>query len=497
MLPGIPCAADADQASCDSVNKGLQRLGILLLLLITLACVHEVLYRLSSILVPFVFSGFVVFAVEPTVEIIYRLLAGLAPPHRWCCCCCTRRQRRHSTRKAAWPQAEAEDVLRSLSDSACVPSAVPASESDTDAEAAEPLLHRDPDSHVFWEGLCRFASVSIMLSAMLLVLLSFITLLVRGALHMQESWATYRVGLQNLLRSLDAAMSAVSGKLNLSPTLSPQIKTLYNYVLSRLQDMVMVLVNTIVSSVSSGVSSFVIVFMYVLFWLLRPLPIGGKASAVVRSYIWKKAFVSLLYGTWVSLLFFALGNDLAIFFGMVSFFLNFVPEVGAIISTLVPVPVILLDGRLDSPLLTLSIATAGQLFLKFAINNVLEVKLIEQDREMSIHPVWVLLGLNYFGYVWGAIGMLISVPLLAMLKSMLLSAMDGSTVLTPDWAGNIISCLEGRPGQRRRPSSRAAVAAPQLVPTPPLPVHACSEGPQQPMLRSRDVPGLLEPKLAT
>ena len=42
----------------------------------------------------------------------------------------------------------------------------------------------------------------------------------------------------------------------------------------------------------------------------------------------------------------------AIFFGIVSFFFNYVPEVGTIIAIIIPMPIILLDGRLPSPAMT-------------------------------------------------------------------------------------------------------------------------------------------------
>merc|ERR1719491_2349769 len=88
-----------------------------------------------------------------------------------------------------------------------------------------------------------------------------------------------------------------------------------------------------------------------------------------------------------------------------------------------PLPVILLDGRLKYPMFTLSFATLGQVLLKFIIGNILEVKLIERDREMSIHPVWIILGLTYFGYIWGPLGALMSVPMLAMVKTAVFAAL--------------------------------------------------------------------------
>mmetsp|Transcript_43238 Transcript_43238/g.116254 ORF Transcript_43238/g.116254 Transcript_43238/m.116254 type:complete len:495 (-) Transcript_43238:7-1491(-) len=417
----------------------MQQFAVLCLAVVALVCAHEFLYHLHSILMPFVLSGFLVFAVEPAVDLVYGFLAGLSPPHRWCGCCFPRR---------CWPLPRGKPSAGR--DGASSSQSEGGPEPDSDAAAAEPLLGagaaEQPRGPL--EGLCRFAAVGLVLFVVVMVGCASVSLLVRGAMHLKESWGAYQVGLDNWVKWLDMATMRVSGKLNLhhAKGVEAQFKELYNYVLLRLQDAVSTLVNEIVANVSAGISTVVMVFLYVLFWLWRPLPISGNASALVRNYLVKKTFVSSVYGSGVTLLFFVVGNDLAIFFGMVSFFLNYVPEVGAIISMLVPAPVILLDGRLHSPVVALGALTFGQVLLKLAINNVLEVKLIEHDREMSIHPVWVLLNLNYFGYVWGPIGMLVSVPLLAMLKSAALSLACDTDDALAGWAEAALSILEGRPG---------------------------------------------------
>jgi len=430
--------SDASSGGGNAATLLMQRFAVLCLAVVALVCAHEFLYHLHSILMPFVLSGFLVFAAEPAVDLVYGFLAGLSAPYRWCGCCFLRRHRPLPRGK---PPAGGAASSSSQSEGAPEP--------DSDAAAAEPLLGDGYEqSRTHLESLCRFASVGLMLFVMVMVCCAFVSLLFRGAMHLKENWGAYQVGLESWVKWLDMATTSVSGKLNLHHTKSveAQFKALYNYVLLRLQDAVSMLVNEIVSTVSAGISTLVMVFLYVLFWLWRPLPISGNASALVRNYLVKKTFVSMVYGFGVTLLFFAVGNDLAIFFGMVSFFLNYVPEVGAIISMIVPAPVILLDGRLSSPVVTLGILAFGQVLLKLAINNILEVKLVEHDREMSIHPVWVLLNLNYFGYVWGPMGMLVSVPLLAMLKSTVLSVACDSDDVTAGWAEAALSILEGRPG---------------------------------------------------
>eukprot|EP00927_Polykrikos_kofoidii_P065625 TRINITY_DN61362_c0_g1_i1.p1 TRINITY_DN61362_c0_g1~~TRINITY_DN61362_c0_g1_i1.p1 ORF type:complete len:627 (+),score=82.49 TRINITY_DN61362_c0_g1_i1:177-1883(+) len=473
----IPLAGSlvGSNKSASTTSVTLQYIATAFLFLIAMVCIHELIYQLRSILVPFVLSGFIVLAVEPTVSIIHLYLAGVVWPNRWCICCCARASRRQQVGKPGGGGLARE---RPASQAGAVPPFDPFAPSNASfddgselasdgfeermaAEEGTPLLRRDNvDNAVLSmtvgqvaDGIMRAVAAGLVLLGMLLVMLSFATMLVRGALRMRENFEAYRGGVQNMLRWLDALTVTLFGKFGIqSGTAIVKVRSLYNYLLSKTQSGVEVLLDEIVSTVYGGFTTLFVVFLYVLFWLLRPLPISGQAGNLVRSYIYKKTFVSLLLGLWVSLMFYMLRVDLALFFGMVSFFLNYVPEVGSFISICIPVPVILLDGRLPSPVGTAVIAIVGQLFLKMLFNNVLEVKLVERDREMSIHPVWVLLGLNYFGFVWGAIGMLISVPLLAMLKSALLSKVsDPSTSeLTVSWSESLLDCLEGRPGRSRR-----------------------------------------------
>merc|ERR1712060_366546 len=107
---------------------------------------------------------------------------------------------------------------------------------------------------------------------------------------------------------------------------------------------------------------------------------------------------------------------------------------------MLPCPVILLDSRLDRPMLTMLFALLGQLALKFAFSNIIEVKLIESDKKLRMHPVMILLSVGVFGYLWGPTGMLLSVPLIGLLKIALFSALVPSSYRDP-----ILVVLEGDP----------------------------------------------------
>jgi len=320
------------------------------------------------------------------------------------------------------------------------------------------------------DGFCRFLALSIVIIAMLIVVCLLLLLLAHGALRMKENWSAYEAGLGRLQRMQDRVIDSLTREFHMAAGNSTErnagdeIKEGYFAVFKNAEDTVWLVVNSIVTGLSGGISFLAFVLLYVLFWLWAPLPTGGKAGVLVRSYIGKKTTVSAAYGTCVAILFYGLGIDLAVLFGVISFFLNYVPEVGAFISMLFPVPFILLDGRIGQPFAVLACATFGQLLLKFIFSNVLEVKLIERDREMNIHPVWVLLGLSYFGYLWGPIGMLISVPLMAMIKTAAMTARhtgdNGALAGLPLLVDVFLACFEGRRWRKHSRDSRRLSRSP-------------------------------------
>mmetsp|Transcript_15169 Transcript_15169/g.47680 ORF Transcript_15169/g.47680 Transcript_15169/m.47680 type:complete len:262 (+) Transcript_15169:75-860(+) len=169
------------------------------------------------------------------------------------------------------------------------------------------------------------------------------------------------------------------------------------------------------------VLEFLMMILYIAFWLSDPMPVGSKMEELFKRYIIMKGLACLGYGVCVGLLLHVLRVDLAAAFGLAAFLLSFVPEVGAIAALMLPAPVIIFDSRLESPGMTLATASFAQLGLKFVFANVVEVKLVEADQLMRLHPVIILLAVAFFGYLWGPTGMLLSVPLVAYLKVALLS----------------------------------------------------------------------------
>lgn len=418
------------------LTRPIQCLGCVVLTILGVACTHTLLHHLREIFVPFVFSGFIVLALQPSVEFIYQCLAGLRPPYRWFCCGPSRRrQREDAVERGYWSCFDYENE-----DDETVPLM---SSSSGNSRSAEDFAKQAG------EGLARFLAVTLVLGMVVVVGVLMFLLMCQGAIHMKDNFEAYRSGILRMERWYDSLIDWVTYQAPTSKKhhLDIRLKQFYQEILMKSKEGMWYAINRIVSGVSEGLSFSLLLLLYVLFWLFAPLPTGGKAGALVRSYIYKKTLVSALFGMCVAILFALLGIDLAVLFGMISFFLNYLPEVGAFISMLFPIPVIVLDGRLNHPIFVLSVALLGQLVLKLIFSNVLEVKLIEQDREMNVHPVWVILGLSYFGFIWGPVGMLISVPILAMLKTALMSVASAAHAdddVTPGLVEGLLACLEGR-----------------------------------------------------
>jgi len=209
-------------------------------------------------------------------------------------------------------------------------------------------------------------------------------------------------------------------------------------VVTAAQDFLYTFLGGFINNVSSLLFGGLLTLLYALFWLCSPVPLDASVDNMFRRYLMVKTLACFGYGFSCGLLLYLLSVDLASIFGLATFVLNYVPEVGPFVAMVLPCPLIILDSRFERPLLVLLISVLGQLALKFAFSNIIEVKLIESDKKLRMHPVMILLSVSIFGYLWGPTGMLLSVPLMALVKISLFSDLVPSSYRDP-----ILVLLEG------------------------------------------------------
>ena len=132
----------------------------------------------------------------------------------------------------------------------------------------------------------------------------------------------------------------------------------------------------------------------------------------IKHYLVIKLVLSLATGVLTAIILSALHVELAMVFGVLAFILNFVPNVGSIAATVMPIPVILLDPNFDPMILLLAVGLPGS--IQMIVGNVIEPKMLGDSLEL--HPITVLLSLIFWGMLWGIPGMLLAAPITAVLK---------------------------------------------------------------------------------
>ncbi len=179
---------------------------------------------------------------------------------------------------------------------------------------------------------------------------------------------------------------------------------------------------TAVTSALGGVlSQSVLVFIFVLFLLggrSQTAPAVGvwrEIESSVQGYVAAKLFTSLMTGVLVGTVLWLLGVDLAFLFGLFAFLLNFIPNVGSVIATLLPLPVVLMAPDATTGVAVLAIALPG--VIQFSVGSVVEPRLMGSS--LDLHPAVILMALIFWGMLWGFVGMLLATPLTAVLRIVL------------------------------------------------------------------------------
>ena len=133
----------------------------------------------------------------------------------------------------------------------------------------------------------------------------------------------------------------------------------------------------------------------------------------VQSYIWAKTLTSIITGIGVAVPCLIFGVDFAVTWGVFAALLNFVPTIGTFLSVIPPVIVCALQPDLGT--LSATLWLAGILVVVMAVTgNVMEPLMLGQSVDLS--PTASLIALFLFGWLWGAVGMLVAVPAMAMVK---------------------------------------------------------------------------------
>ena len=148
----------------------------------------------------------------------------------------------------------------------------------------------------------------------------------------------------------------------------------------------------------------------------------------VQGYLVIKTLISLATGILAGLVCWLMGLELPILLGLVAFGLNYVPTIGSIIAAIpaVGLALVQIDPAAAVPA-ALNFEHAayvglGYMAINVTLGNWLEPTLL--GRRLGISTLVVILSLVFWGWLWGPVGALLSVPLTMVVKIMLENTQD-------------------------------------------------------------------------
>ena len=268
-------------------------------------------------------------------------------------------------------------------------------------------------------GLPRVLAVAVVVTGVTLIMLLLSIVIGRSAADFQQALPLYQERLDAVFRGALAWLTAHG--VNVNPT----------RLLNRLDSAsIMSLVGNTATWVLAALSNVFLVILTMVFMLIEAQTLAGKlrvamrdpdadlsgfaqAATQVQKYLAIKAWISLGTGALALVVCLALRVDFPLMWGLLAFLFNFVPNIGPVMAALPPALLALIQHGPGSALLVL----LGYTVIGTVIGNMLEPRLM--GRRLGLSTLVVFLSLLFWGWVWGPIGMLLSVPLTVVLKILL------------------------------------------------------------------------------
>jgi AI-2 transport protein TqsA len=137
-----------------------------------------------------------------------------------------------------------------------------------------------------------------------------------------------------------------------------------------------------------------------------------KCISDLAVYLKVKTIISIITASMFGITCYLFGVDFALFFAFLAFGLNFIPQLGSILATIFPAFLGFL--QIDS-LMMASIFVLILVGIQLLMGSVIEVKFI--GRSFAINTVIVFINLLFWGYLWGIVGVILSVPIIILIKN--------------------------------------------------------------------------------
>ncbi len=139
--------------------------------------------------------------------------------------------------------------------------------------------------------------------------------------------------------------------------------------------------------------------------------LAAQIDRTLASFVRGQGTVCLILGTFYAVALMIVGLQFGLVVGLIAGLLTFIPYVGALVGGGLAIGLALFQfwGNWWMIVIVAAIFQAGQI----AEGNVLTPKLVGSS--VGLHPVWLIFALSAFGTVFGFVGLLVAVPVAAVI----------------------------------------------------------------------------------
>jgi len=262
-------------------------------------------------------------------------------------------------------------------------------------------------------------------SIIFILIITFFIIYLLGVL-LYSSGKTFASEFPKYGQKISSILSTLQEKLNPSGSTRDPLEWVGELDINRVGSLLL----SSLGPFFSFISNLFLIFVFVIFVLAGRGKTKAKIKATfdawrsdkiinviqnidhqIQKYLAIKTVVSFFTGAMATLVLMIFGVDFAIVFGFLTFLLNYIPTVGSVIATALPLIIAAFQFENLWPAFWIFIILGT---IQMVMGNFIEPRLMGEG--LGLSPLVVLFSLFFWGWLWGIPGMILAVPIVAVIK---------------------------------------------------------------------------------
>lgn len=263
------------------------------------------------------------------------------------------------------------------------------------------------------------------ISILVVVLIAFLVIYLLGAVF-YSSGKSFASGLPQYGKKLETMFQTIQGWLSFAKIEWESINWVDQLSLSNIGGVLL----SSLGPFFSFMANLFLIFIFLVFMLagrgsvrqkiegsfgadrsIRIIAVIENIDSQVQRYLAIKTVVSFFTGIFAAIVLLLWGLDFAIVFGFLTFVLNYIPNIGSFIATIFPVAIAIFQYDTIWPAVWICLIL---ILIQQVMGNFVEPKLM--GKGLGLSPLVVLFSLFFWGWLWGIPGMIMAIPITAIIK---------------------------------------------------------------------------------